>query len=108
MRLNLSYSQIAQELEFVPDSAHDMATPLRQRILVPQLANSDSSDCEFVWLSRVLQFDMALKLATYAQWFPGVRPSRMRIVLPPAVCPATIPDSTSPIRIESGRQTACF
>ena len=49
MRVNLSYSQIAQELELAPDSEHDMATPLRQRILVPQLGNSDSSDCEFVW-----------------------------------------------------------
>ena len=50
--LNLSNSQIAQELEWDPDSAHDMATQLRQGILAkqPAVVLSGEVECDEVYV----------------------------------------------------------
>ena len=52
MGLNLSNSQIAQELELDPDSAQDMATQLRQGLLAkqPAVVLSGEVECDEVYV----------------------------------------------------------
>ena len=52
MGLNLSNSQIAQELELDPDSTHDMATQLRDGILAkqPAVVLSGEVECDEVYV----------------------------------------------------------
>ena len=52
MGLNLSNSQIGQELGLDPDSAHDMATQLRNGILAkePEVVLSGEVECDEVYI----------------------------------------------------------
>ena len=52
MGLNLSNSQIAKELELDPDSAHEMATLLRNGILAkePEVTLSGEVECDEVYI----------------------------------------------------------
>ena len=77
MGLNLSNSQIAQELELDPDSAHEMATLLRNGILAkePEVILSGEVECDEVY---IVAGHKGKKLPLYLAFFQFVHNTRKR------------------------------